>query len=143
MDITNIILRYIFVIKGYNIEWHIVVLQSLTEKFPEHIKDKYKNLAHATGGSCVVLGDGSNSWLQRSNNQDQSQINKFLDVLEASTKGNKNIAESRRKEYLLESRRGRTENFDWLKLLPGSGGDSSSSGSNNKSSSTENNDKKK
>ena len=84
------------------------------DKFPQEVKTKYKNLAHATGGSCILLGDSFSSNV----NQNKSEVNTFLNILEASTKGNTNITEKRKNDYLLQSKKGQVEKFEWLKLLP-------------------------
>ena len=98
---------------GYNIEWHIVVLESFMFKFPLNIKEKYINLAHATGGSCIILSDNFSQ-----PNYNQTQVKSFLQILEASTNNQNDIIEKRKTDYLLKSKKGESEKFDWLPLLP-------------------------
>lgn len=99
--------------KGYNVEFHIVVLGKHRSPSSQQALKRYQNLADATGGGYMAL-DGL-----LYSEKNPAVIN-FVATLEESndTQGGASLRQKQRQDYLRAAKDGKRENFDWLKLLP-------------------------
>eukprot|EP01032_Pedospumella_encystans_P017666 gene17666-20122_t len=99
--------------KGYNIEFHIVVLGKHRSPSSQQALKRYQSLAEATGGGYMAL-DGL-----LYSEKNPAVIN-FVATLEESndTHGGASLRRKQRQDYLRGAKEGKKENFDWLKLLP-------------------------
>ena len=103
--------------QGYDIEWFIVVVgNDVNSKHAElSMRDQelYKNLAQATGGQFLSVSDPS-GW-----DEDNEEVSDFLHALEDSGyHDSESQRQERQRQYKLEARKGKKENFDWLPALP-------------------------
>jgi len=99
--------------KGYNVEFHIVVLGKHRSPSSQQALKRYQSLAEATGGGYMAL-DGL-----LYSEKNPAVIN-FVATLEESndTHGGASLRRKQRQDYLRGAKEGKKENFDWLKLLP-------------------------
>lgn len=99
--------------KGYDVEFHIVVLGTHYGHEAKAALGRYRSLAEATGGGYMAL-----SGLYASPKDPEMQS--FMANLEASNDVQKSRAlrAKQRQGYLSDARAGRRENFEWLKSLP-------------------------
>jgi hypothetical protein len=98
--------------KGYDIEFHIIVLGD-HQQHAQALK-RYKSLAEATGGGYMALSGGM---YVSEKNPDMKSFVKNLETSNDTTLSRERRAKQRQ-EYLSEARSGKKENFDWLRLLP-------------------------
>ena len=99
--------------KGYDIEFHIIILGKHENKRNE--LNRYKHLTEVTGGGYIELNDS----FFLSNNH--PHLKDFKDNLKDSNNDSKNNASRRTKKkqnYLNDVKTGKKENFEWLKQLP-------------------------
>jgi hypothetical protein len=104
--------------EGYDIEWNIIVVgnnNGIFNQQPElswNDQKLYANLCHATGGQFLSVG--SSGW-----DETLPSTSEFLDAVEDSGYHDSEcVRQERQKQYKLEARKGKAENFDWLPDLP-------------------------
>lgn len=99
--------------KGYDIEFHIVVLGQHYSKSSQDALKRYQHLTEATGGGYMALSD-------LFYNEKSANVKKFLGNLEASNDAeqSKKLRAEKQKGYLEAAKKGQKEKFDWLKSLP-------------------------
>jgi hypothetical protein len=103
--------------KGYDIEWHIVLLDGTDgifsrRAFSDAEVKRYEALAKATGGSCLHLTDTTKS------DHRKTSFLKTLSDSGLSDQTGKNARAKRQTDYKRMVSEKKAENFDWLKLLP-------------------------
>lgn len=98
--------------KGYNIEFHIVVLGNHSRGNQIALK-RYQSLAEATGGGYMALSG-------LFYNEKSADVINFMSSLDASndTTGSASLRRRQRQDYLEAAKEGKREKFDWLHSLP-------------------------
>jgi hypothetical protein len=100
--------------KGYDVEFHIIVLGNHDDRASHSALNRYRYLAEATGGGYMALSSG---FLM---NEKDPSVKHFLGNLQASGDATKSQAlrAKQKQSYLKDAKAGKKENFGWLKSLP-------------------------
>lgn len=108
--------------EGYDIEWHIILLNSSNAALGEGVRRKYEALTRATGGGFLTIDVGGGGFFSGTGagkgfDRSAPDVKQFLNVLERDDEQERR---RRQRGYALEAKSGKAEKFDWFQLPPSS-----------------------